>query len=309
MDPSASRKPEIKISQKDSKRVTALVAHYRQIQRATLREDGSIIRPIDLDHMEVLLASASLRALFFDDSPSAQFFEFANQHDIQINIETVSTTSAMILFSQVTAGNELHLSDLIANILLNPAVGADFSEGISHAFFAILQESHEVVKQIGAEQQSWAPASPEFTTKTNSTICYQPGLGISQYANITRRIVNLKEWGDQVVGMLADIPIRRRSIVCFVANKLGGVHYDSRFSAKAPYAREFRALTESYDWKSEAVVHAGLVMVFLSCLELIKSEELHGLFLALEKFHSRRQARLRSGTKLTENDSQNPEKT
>lgn len=301
MKPFTTSDARIRISQTESKRVTALVAHLRQIVRAVSREDGTIPRPVDLDHMEVVLASASLRALFFDDSPCAQLIDFAKKHKLSISIETISTTSAMLLFSEVAPGNGPHLSDFIGSILFDPAVKDEFKESQAHPFIVILQDDCDVVKQIGAEQLRWAPISPDYMEKTSSTVGHQPGTGICQYASITRRHVALEKWGDEVVGMLAEIPIRRRTIVCYVANKLGGVHYDSqRFPAKGADAREFKVLAESFDWNAEAVVHAGLILVFLSCLELVKAKPIMRLLAGLEDFHLARQIRLRSGQKVEE---------
>jgi len=253
--------------------------------------------------MEVLLASASLRALLFDDSPGPQLIDFMRTHGLEIAVETVSTTSAMLLFSEVTPGHELHLADFIVEILLNQDVRADFKESEPRSFVTVLQETHDVVREIGQKQARWAPISPDYLEKTNSTVGHQPGVGIFQYANITRKTVPLTKWGDEVVGMLGEISIRRRTIITYVANRLGGVHYDSRrFPVKEADAREFRVLAESFDWKQEAVVHAGLVVVFLSCLELVINESICEIHRALNEFHQSRQQRLRDGRKLSEED-------
>jgi hypothetical protein len=297
-------KINIRISQAESKRVPALVAHLRQVVRAATCADGRIPRPVHLDHMEVLLAAASLRALLFDDTPSAQLIDFTRTHNLQIEVETVSTTSAMLLYSEVTPGKELHLSDLIASVLLDPEVRKDFKEEEPHEFISVIQEDCDVVRQLGEEQRRWAPISPDYMTKTESSVGHQPGTGIFQYAHITRKYVPLEHWGNEVVGMLAEIPIRRRNIICYVANKLGGVHYDSnRLPAKDADAREFKVLAEALDWKAEAVVHAGLILVFLSCVELIRTERIKDLYFSLLDFHERRQLRLCNGEKLPEKTS------
>ena len=291
----------IRISQAESKRIPALVAHLRQVARAATRADGRIPRPVHLDHMEVLLAAASLRALLFDDTPSAQLIDFTRKHNLQIDVETVSTTSAMLMYSEVTPGEGPHLSDLIASVLLDPEVRKDFKEGEPHEFISIIQEDCDIVRQIGEEQLRWAPISSDYLAKTESSVGHQPGTGICQYAHITRKYVPLEQWGNEVVGMLAEIPIRRRNIICYVANKLGGVHYDSnRFPAKDADAREYKVLAESLDWKAGAVVHAGLILVFLSCVELFRTAQIRDIYFSLLDFHERRQLRLRSGEKLPE---------
>lgn len=207
----------------------------------------------------------------------------------------------MLLYSEVAPGKGLHLSDLIAMILLDPEVRKDFKEGEPHSFVSVLQEDCDVVRQLGEEQRRWAPISPDYMAKTESLVGHQPGTGICQYAHITRKYVSLEQWGNEVVGMLAEIPIRRRNIICYVANKLGGVHYDSsRLPARDADAREYKVLAEALDWKAEAVVHAGLILVFLSCVELIRTELIEDIYLSLSDFHERRQLRLRNGEKLPE---------
>ena len=117
-----------------------------------------------------------------------------------------------------------------------------------------------------------------------------------QLCTITRKVVPLQEWGNVRLGFLRDIPIRRRNIICYVANKLGGVHFDSlRFPHNESDKAEFKVLAQAYDWDKQAVTHAGLVAVALACVEIVRTPVIRDLLVALERFHAERQKRLREG--------------
>lgn len=113
---------------------------------------------------------------------------------------------------------------------------------------------------------------------------------------ITRKVVPLQEWGSVRLGFLRKIPIRRRNIICYVANKLGGVHFDStRLPSSETDKAEFKVLAQVYDWDKQAVMHAGLVAVALACVEVTRIPLVQDLLIALERFQHERQKRLREG--------------
>jgi hypothetical protein len=120
--------------------------------------------------------------------------------------------------------------------------------------------------------------------------------GPSQYLRITRRRVKLKDWGNTRIGYLKSIPITRKNLLCYVANKLGGVHYDhDRLPVDENDRQQFRVLAQAYDWEDQAIVHAGFVFVGIACLEIVKCEALTDLMFALHDFHNKRQERLMRG--------------
>lgn len=282
------------ITQHESKRVVAVVAHLRQLFRAALL-DGAVQRPIFWDHPEVLLTAASLRTLLFDDSPSPILLDFLKNHVVTIQVETLETTCSMLLLSEIEPGSGPHVSDLLASILLDPKVQEDFKLNEPHSFMTVLQEGFGMVDNLSTRQNVWCPG-PAYMERTNSTVGYQPNLGLCQYAQITRKIVDLSAWGNVCVGFLKEKPIRRRNIISYVANKLGGVHYDSRrLPSKEADVEEFRLLATAYDWDAQSVTHAGLVSVALACIELVRTPAISSLLYALEDFHLSRQERLRNG--------------
>jgi hypothetical protein len=60
-------------------------------------------------------------------------------------------------------------------------------------------------------------------------------------------------------------------------------------------AEQFRVLATAYDWDNQAVMHAGLVIVGLACLEILRGSGILPLLAALEEHHERRQDRLIRG--------------
>jgi hypothetical protein len=122
-----------------------------------------------------------------------------------------------------------------------------------------------------------------------------------QLVDITRRRVALAHWGKVRIGFLKEIAITRRNLLTYVANELGGIHYDpKRLPANTDDATQFKVLRTQYDWENDAVIHAGLVGVAICCMELLTNPHIVGLLNAMEKFHADRQERLNKGEKLTE---------
>jgi hypothetical protein len=119
---------------------------------------------------------------------------------------------------------------------------------------------------------------------------------LSQLALVTRQQTALTEWGRVQIGYLKAIRIDRRNLISYVANKLGGVHYDSdRPPANKADARQFKVMATAYDWNDQAIMHAGLVATALACVEIANCAPLVQLCTALGSFHRARQERLWKG--------------
>ncbi len=117
-----------------------------------------------------------------------------------------------------------------------------------------------------------------------------------QLVDVTRRRVNIEEWGKVRIGFLKDIPISRRNLLCYVANELGGAHYNSKRLPSDPQDKEpFRLLASAYDWENEAIMHTGLIAVGLSYVEILSAPDVLPLLKALHEFHDKRQQRLMRG--------------
>lgn len=152
----------------------------------------------------------------------------------------------------------------------------------------------KIFQSIMRNPELWVPESNNF-----------PSIGVSNYnapsqlAGIIRRNVPLSLWGGVQIGNLKDIPIRRESILCYVANRLGGVHYDSgRFPGDKAQLNEFRAIARVMDWEEQAFMHAGLVAVGICCAEFVRIPEIQELHRLLNDFHFKRQERLSRGELL-----------
>lgn len=215
-----------------------------------------------------------------------------------IYVETLESDSSMLLLSELEPGSVDHISDFFVNILLNPSIREDFKIDERRSFATAMQEGSVAPSRLAEKTHVWAPG-PDSIGPEDTSIGYQSGTGVFQFSHITRRIVKLQDWGDVRIGYLKDIPIRRRNIICYVANKLGGVHYDSKRTPRdGASAREFTVLASAYDWEAQAVMHAGLVSIALACIELVRVTALMDLYTALEEFHSKRQKRLVAGLSL-----------
>ena len=297
--------PNILIRQAEAKQIVAIIAHMRQILSAVLTQDMTFFRPVLCDHPQVIIAAASLRALFFDDSPSPMLLTFLKEHAAQLQVETLETDSSMLLLSEVESEHPGHISDLLMQILLDEHTKSEFKLDEPHPFVGCLPEGSEMFSDIAKNDRIWAPG-PGHKDLENTSLGYQPDTGIFQFTHITRRIVDLDKWGDVRIGRLREKPIRRRSIACYVANKLGGVHYDStRLPPLNADADEFRLLATAYDWDNQAVTHAGIVAIFLMCVELVRMPWFLQTLKGLEQFHYARQRRLVAGPpRSTSSDSE-----
>lgn len=241
-----------------------------------------------MDHAELLLASASLRALFFDDKPI--LISFLEDHGIDIKIEALETNVSFLLMSQLEA-NGTHISDFLIEILLSPEMRASFPLDEEKRQFYWHQEPGAYAAPM-RNPERWVPTKledPDF----DFGVTHVTGGGPSQYFSVTRRKVSAIDWGRVGIGSLKTISIDRRNLACYVANKVGGVHYDSRrLPSGAGDKEQFKILATAYDWDNQAVMHGGFVAVGLACVELLASRDVLNLLNQLEHFYTARQNRL-----------------
>jgi hypothetical protein len=285
--------PTLPITRAESKRALALLAHLRQIAR-TISAEGKLLRPTEMDHADLLLCSASLRALVFDDKPI--LIGFMKGQGLSIEIEATETNLGLAFLSKLVPG-EGHVSDMLIQVLLNPQIRDGFPlDQKKQPFF--LYEDAAGFESISQQPEIWYPRNV-----ANREINSPPvlaGKNPHQLVDITRRRVSLADWGKVRIGFLREIAITRRNLVTYVANELGGVHYDpNRLPANTEDATQFKVLRTQYDWENDAIMHAGLVGVAICCIEFLTNPDILGLLNAMEKFHAERQERLMKGEKLT----------
>lgn len=270
----------VRIREADSKRALAVFAHLNQLVRtATSRQgDGQIVLvgPTQMSQAELLLSSASLRALLFDDEPI--LFSFLHAYGLEFYIDALETNLNMVLLPKL-AKDEGHVTDWFSHLLLNGKIKPEYPVDVLKQCVVIF-EDQDVFEILSGKEHLWRPE------KGNDEINHSAGFAnknaLMQMIDVTRRHVRVEKWGEVRLGFLKDLPIRRRSLIAYVANKLGGVHLDStRFPSKSNDAVEFRALASMYDPDFKAIIHGGLLAVGLLCLELLSAPEVLGLYHAL----------------------------
>jgi hypothetical protein len=248
-----------------------------------------------MDHADLLLCSASFRALFFDDNP--MLLRFATTHQLTIEIECLETNLALLLLSWLTP-DEGHVSDFLMQVLLDSKMRDLYALDKTYQAFCFFEDG-KGFESVLRRPNIWVPSSAA-DEKINSALGISNLGAPAQLLDIKRRRVPLEEWGKVRIGYLKEIAINRRNLLTYVANKLGGVHYDSKRLPMDPEdATQFTVLATAYDWDNQAIMHAGLVAVAMACIELINTPEIVGLVPALQTFHAERHQRLMRGEKLT----------
>jgi hypothetical protein len=283
----STHEPPIFIRDAESKKALAVFAHLRRLLETVTRED-KILRPIQMDHADLLLCSASIRALLFDDDPI--LLSFSRMHELNIEIECLETNIALMLLSWLVP-DDLHVSDFLMDVLLNPEMRGSIP---------LDQESQTVhTFRDGAGWEAVLKRPDLWVPDLRTEKGIDSGIGLSnlgspaQLMSIRRRRVPLADWGKVRLGYLKDIAITRQSLLTYVANKLGGVHYEStRLPPNRDDAAQFKVLATAYDWDNKAIMHAGLVAVAIARYELINVPLIVRLYFGLEKFHLERQRRL-----------------
>lgn len=282
-------KVHVKVSQAETKRLLAILAHLNQISRASVRND-KFIRPTEMDQAELLLAAASLRALFFDDTPKPMLVSFLEENGLEIEIEAIESNLGLILLSQLLP-EPGHISDHLAAHILDPELREQFPAEREHESF-IFYTDRIGLESMAKRPELWAP-NREQDTKINSGLTSLTNGGPAQMLWLCRRRVSLADWGKVRVGYLKDKPINRRNLVSYVANKLGGVHYDSKRTPRnLDDAEQFAVLATGYDWDDMSLMHAGLVAVALACIEVIAVPEIRALRHDFKQLLEGRQRRL-----------------
>lgn len=289
---------KIGVTQAESKRVLALIAHLRRIFDTVFDKEGRRLHPLEMDQADLLLCSASLRALFFDDTPSPILLDFLAQHEIDVELETFETDLTMLFFSQVDQRESGHACDLCLGLLFDREM-RDYCElGKAEEIFIATNWPQKAYTSLVRQPEVWCPTAEE-RKRLNMSIGLSNLGGPFQLVTVTRKRVPISEWGNTRLGYLKCIPIRRRNIICYVANKLGGVHYDStRLPAGEDDKTEFKILAQAYDWEKQAVMHAGLTAVAIACLEIATHPQFAEILNALRQFDRERQARILRGESL-----------
>lgn len=291
----ARKNKKIGVTQAESKRALALIAHLRRIFDTVFVEEGRVVHPLGMDQADLLLCSASLRTLFFDDTPSPILLDFLTQHGIDVEIETFETDLAMLFFSQVEPKDAGHVCDLCLSLLFDQESRDYFELDKAQPIVIATDGASNVYTSLEKRPEVWRPTVDE-SKRINSHVGFSNLGGPSQLVTITRKRVPISEWGNTRLGFLKGKPIRRRNIICYVANKLGGVHYDStRLPAGEEDRSEFKILAQAYDWEKQAIMHAGLVAVAIACIEIAAHPQVAEVLKALRKFDHERQARLLRG--------------
>src|SRR3954471_14019925 len=202
----SSETSALNITRAESKRALALLAHIRQIAR-TISYDDKLLRPTEMDHGDLLLCSASLRALLFDEKP--MLIVFMKHHSLSIEIETIETNLGLAFLSQLATGKG-HVSDFLVQALLDPQMRSAFPvDQKKQAFF--VYEGPPDFGSIAQRPEIWYPKDAK-----NADINSPPvlaGNNPHQLVDITRRRVSLADWGKVRLGFLREIAIPRRNLV------------------------------------------------------------------------------------------------
>ena len=289
---------KIGVTQAESKRALALVAHLRQIVDTVFDGEGRVFRPTDMDQAELLLCSASLRILFFDSPASSILLDFLTQHQIDIKVETLETNIAMAFFAQVDSNSNGHVTDLCVSLLFDEKMRGR-CELNKQKQFVVFTDETDAYSSLAKKPEVWRPVDLQTGQAINSPSFSCSGKS-AQFITVTRRQVPIAEWGDVRLGYLKNIPIRRKTIICYVANQLGGVHYDSaRLPSGEDERSEFKLLAQAYDWEKKAIMHAGLASVALACIEIAAHPDIRKILWALSEFDAKRRSKLLRGESPT----------
>ncbi|HLD10013.1 MAG TPA: hypothetical protein VJB68_08215, partial [Methylophilaceae bacterium] len=257
-------------------------------------KDGHGLHPLEMNQADLLLCSASLRTLLFDDSPSPILLDFLTQHSIKIELETFETDLAMLFFAQVEPKAAGNACDLCLDLLFNQEM-RDYCEIGKVKSLVLAAEGTASYADLKKRPEVWRPNNEE-RERLNTDVGFSNLGGPIQLCKITRKRVLIGDWGNVRLGYLKGIPIRRENIIRYVANKLGGVHYDSkRLPASKEDKSEFKILSQAYDWEKQTIMHAGLAAVAIACIEIATHPQIAEVLRAVKKFNYERQSRLLRG--------------
>ncbi|MGS2742506.1 hypothetical protein ACU6TU_02765 [Halomonas sp. LS-001] len=100
-------------------------------------------------------------------------------------------------------------------------------------------------------------------------------------------------WEDRVKLNVKDIPNQRKNVIEYVANRLGGVHYDSAYHTKDQSRQnELRLLSQAYDWGHQAIKHGAIVATSICAIELATCSLIIELYFQLLDIEQKRRERL-----------------
>jgi hypothetical protein len=291
MDEAERNKQTIHIQAADVQGALALYAHLERIIKTAIRKTAEgrvLLKPTGMHPADLLLAAASFRVLLFDTDGEPILLKFLEKHQISIQLSALETNAGMIFMPLLSF--EGNITDGLAEIVLDPEqlpVGqsrqllfAYDEAGIAEGFEQHSRLWHPSVDGNGV---NFPPGIAGMVKQGSS------GKALVQLVDITHRRVSPELWGDVRMGFLKDRPIRRRNLLTYVANKLGGVHLDAkRFPPDPNDEKEFRALATMYDPDFKAIMHGGLVATGMACLEFALEPDIHELLRAVRKFLAER---------------------
>jgi hypothetical protein len=282
-----------KITQRDCQLAQSVFAHLRRIFESTW--DGhSVVPPSSIDQGDLLLASASLRALFLDGK-WAILHQLIDKWDYSFDIEVIESDISLLFLSQWEPGGG-HITDFIYEMYFKESVRNSFPLNEPQQI-SIADMGGKISKSLLQKIGVWAPRLSEMPDGAEPVGI--SGFGPAQFVTFERRRVPIKEWHKTRLGFLRHVPMIRDDVISYVANKLGGVHYDeSRFANPNDDPKHFRVLSQAFNWEDQTILNGAVAAVGIACIELVNTPEIHDLAKSLGAFLEGRDERLHRGEKL-----------
>lgn len=182
----------------------------------------------------------------------------------------------MLYYAQTKPNNTGHLAQFLLSLIVDERQQIEFPVGVQKIF--VLSEDRQIPTSLANTIDTWAPT--DDNTYMGADLANDDQ--VVQLCRVTRRHAPIAEWGNLRMGYLKDIPIRRKSIIEYTANRLGGVHYDTaHHTMDKERANEFRLLTKAYNWEDRAIMHGAVVATAISAIEVAVCRELIDLYCQL----------------------------
>ena len=259
-------------------------------------DDGQLvgIQPLSIDSGQILLAAASLRALIFDNTGEPLLLSFLEQHNLPLTINSFEGDFAMLFYAQTKTEQAGHLAQFLLPFIVDKKKQEEYPEGENKSIAIIAQE--EIPESLKSRFDIWKSADK---SALHSMVGLANDDQMMQLCHLTRRHVPIKNWGKLRMGFLKDIPIRRKSVIEYTANKLGGVHYDALHHTKDPQRQnEFRLLSQAYNWEHQAIMHGAIVATAICAIELVTCPLIFEIYSELCNAELKRRNRLLEGGAL-----------